>query len=83
MASTAHGEDGAVARQGPVPPPGAAVAVRMCRGRLAARPGHVLDVCAFEGVARGTVVGVQWDDDGSVSWLVPGADIEVTVTVRG
>ena len=54
--------------------------MRLCRGRLPARPAHVLDVRAFEGVTGGVVIAVRWDDDGSVSCLVPGADIELRAT---
>jgi hypothetical protein len=61
-----------------LPVPGASVEVRLFRGRLATRFGRVLDVRGGKSVTTGTVVGVQWDDDGSVSWLVPGLDIQVT-----
>ena len=81
MASTAHGEEGAVARHSAIPPPGTTVGVRMCRGRLATRPGHVLDVRAFDGAVQGVLIGVRWDDDGSVAWLVPGTDVEVTTVL--
>jgi len=57
---------------------GAPVEVRMSRGRIATRRGRVLDVRASEGAGTETVIGVRWDDDGSVSWLVPGSDIEVS-----
>jgi hypothetical protein len=66
------------ARPGAMPRPGAPVDVRRSRGRLATRPGHVLDVAAFGGASVRGAIGVRWDDDGSVSWLVPGSDIEVT-----
>jgi hypothetical protein len=36
-----------------------------------------VDVRAFEGVSQGRIIVVRWDDDASVSWLVPGADLEV------
>ena len=64
------------ARHGALPHPGAAVAVRMSRGRLATRLGRVLDVRD----ERGPVIAVRWDDDGSVSCLVPGADLQVTLS---
>ena len=66
-------------RAGEPRPPlvGAHVEVRMSRGRTARRKGTVLDVRAFEGTSQGRVIVVRWDDDGSVSSLVPGADIEV------
>jgi hypothetical protein len=57
--------------------PGAHVRVRRCRGRLATRAGTVLVVHGFEGSVYGRQISVRWDDDGSVSWLVPGADIEL------
>ena len=60
-----------------MPPVGAHIDVRMSRGRTARRTGFVLDVRSFEGISQGTVIVVRWDDDGSVSSLVPGEDIEV------
>jgi hypothetical protein len=60
--------------------PGVAVEVRRSRGRLATRQGRVLDVRVSGDVGVKTVIGVRWDDDGSVSWLVPGTDIEVSAS---
>ena len=57
--------------------PGTQVSVRMCRGRLATRTGTILAVHGFEGSVHGRQVSVRWDDDGSVSWLRPGPDIEI------
>jgi len=44
-------------------------------GRTRGRHGTVLGVRACEGVSQGTVIVVRWDDDGSFSWVVPGADL--------
>ena len=76
MVVPAHVAEGAAERD--VVTVGVHVTVRFCRGRLAARTGTVVQVHAFEGVSQGRVIAVRWDDDGSVSLLVPGADIEVS-----
>jgi len=59
-----------------LPAPGTHISVQSCRGRVPRRTGTVVEVHAFEGVSQGRVVRVRWDDDGSVSCLVPGTDIE-------
>jgi hypothetical protein len=66
-------------RPGEPKPPlvGAHIEVHMSRGRTARRNATVLDVRAFEGTGHGRVIVVRWDDDDSVSSLVPGADVEV------
>ena len=60
-----------------VPPVGAHIEVHLSRGRVASRQGVVVDVRSFEGVSQGRVIVVRWDDDGCVSSLVPGSDVEV------
>jgi hypothetical protein len=59
------------------PASGARVRVRLCRGRVAPRSETVVGVPAFAGARQGQVVVVRWDEDGSLSCLVPGMDIEV------
>ncbi|HVM63864.1 MAG TPA: hypothetical protein VMU14_03320 [Acidimicrobiales bacterium] len=73
VASRVDGDDGAA-----LPRPGVPVEVWMSRGRLATRPGLVLGVGAVKAAGSRPMLAVRWDDDGSVAWLVPGADIVVT-----
>jgi hypothetical protein len=77
MAVVAEGTQGALVER-EVLAPGTHIRVRMCRGRLPTRTGTIVDGHAFEGVTQGTVIAVCWDDDGSVSCIVPCMDIEVT-----
>jgi hypothetical protein len=74
---TGVGKGLGAARERVLPGLGTRITVGACGGRLAARPGTVVAVHAFEAVSQGRVISVQWEDDGSVSWLVPDADIEV------
>jgi hypothetical protein len=75
VAFVAEGSQGPV--EGGLLAPGTHISVRRCGGHVAMRTGTVLGVHGFEGSVYGRQISVRWDDDASVSWLVPGADIEI------
>jgi hypothetical protein len=77
MVVIAPGSAGAAGDNAQVPKAGARVRVHLNRGRLGTREGVALHVRSFEGVSQGRVIAVRWDDDGCVTSLVPGTDIEV------
>jgi hypothetical protein len=78
MTVLARSVEGAGGGQRVVPERGTHVRVRFSRGRLPLRTGAVLDIRPFDGRSHGSLVVVRWDDDRSISCLVPGTDIDVT-----
>jgi hypothetical protein len=58
--------------------PGSRVDVHRCRGRLPTRAGMVIQVGTSDGLTHGSVIAVRWNDDGSVSYVVPCTDIHVS-----